>query len=358
MSNLPKTMKAVVAYAPGDYRLEEIPVPVPKEGEMLIKIEACGICAGDVKAMHGAPRFWGGEDFPPYIIAPFTPGHEFVGHVAAMGANVRGDFKVGDRVVSEQIVPCMECKFCKTGRYWMCQPHDVYGFKDRVNGGMAEYMILPKNSINFKVNESIPVEKAVLIEPYSCSMHCVDRAQVGNQDVVVLAGVGTLGLGMVGAIRQRNPKKFVVIDYNDKRLALALKFGADIALNPSKDDVMKTVLDLTDGYGCDIYIEASGHPLAVKQGLDMLRKLGRFVEFSVFGSPAVIDWSVISDSKELDVLGVHLSPWCYEPVIEWIGNGTLPTDGVVTHSFSLDKWDEGFKMAENGQEALKVILKP
>ena len=189
-------------------------------------------------------------------------------------------------------------------------------------------------------------------------MHCVNRAQVTNHDVVVLAGVGTLGLGMVGSIHQANPKKLVAIDYNDARLALAKKFGADIILNPGRDNVMDIIMELTNGYGCDIYIEATGHPSAVQQGLDMLRKLGRFVEFSVFGAPCTIDWSIISDSKELDVLGVHLSPYCYGPVIDWIENGKLPTEGVVTHSFGLDQWEEAFAMADNGREALKVIFKP
>ena len=180
MNKIPEKMKAVVAYSPGDYRLEEIPVPKPKEGEMLIKVEACGICAGDMKSFHGAPRFWGGEGFPSYIVAPFVPGHEFVGHVAAVGQNVSGDFKIGDRVISEQIVPCMDCMFCKTGRYWMCQPHDVYGFKEQVNGGMAEYMVLPKNSINYHVPDGIPIEKAVLIEPF-CLFHALRKPRTGDK---------------------------------------------------------------------------------------------------------------------------------------------------------------------------------
>jgi threonine dehydrogenase-like Zn-dependent dehydrogenase len=108
-------------------------------------------------------------------------------------------FEVGDRVVSEQIVPCGKCLFCRTGRYWMCQPHDVYGFKTQVNGGMAEYVLLPKNALNYKVPKEIPADSAVLIEPFACSKHCVDRAPITNTDVVVLAGAGTLGLGMVGA---------------------------------------------------------------------------------------------------------------------------------------------------------------
>jgi len=351
-------MKALVTYGIGDYRLEMVDVPKAGEGEIVIKVEACGICAGDIKAFEGAPRFWGGSGFPPYIKPPVIPGHEFIGKIVEMGPNVKGDFKIGDRVISEQIVPCWNCKFCNTGKYWMCQKHDVYGFQNNVNGGMAEYMKFPKGAINHKVPLDLPIEKAVLIEPYSCSKHVVDRANISNEDIVVLSGAGTLGLGMIGAIRLRNPEKLVVLDLKDERLQLAKKFGADITMNPSKEDVIKKILDMTDGYGCDVYIEATGHPASVKQGLEMIRKLGRFVEMSVFKEPATVDWSIIGDSKELDVLGSHLGPYSYDTVIKWISEGKMPTEGVVTHKFKLDDWKTAFEVAAKGENALKVIFLP
>jgi len=358
MANLPEKMKAVVAYAPHDYRLETIPVPRAGEREMIIKVEACGICAGDLKAEHGASRFWGGDGTPPYIKGPVVPGHEFLGKIVELGPNARPGFKIGDRVISEQIVPCGECRYCKTGRHWMCEKHDVYGFQDNVNGGMAEYMRFPKEALVYHVPEDIPMEKAVLIEPYACSKHAVDRGNIGNEDVVVLSGAGTLGLGMVGAIRLRNPKTFVVLDMKKERLDLAKKFGADIVMNPAEEDVIKKIKDLTDGYGCDVYIEATGHPSSVQQGLEAIRKMGTFVEFSVFGELTTVDWSIISDTKELNLLGSHLSPFCYEPVIEWIRNGKLPTEGVVTHKFPLDQFKQAFDIAGKADKSLKVVLIP
>jgi threonine dehydrogenase-like Zn-dependent dehydrogenase len=219
-------------------------------------------------------------------------------------------------------------------------------------------MLFPKGAINYKVPKDIPMKKAVLIEPYSCSKHCIDRANINNEDVVVLSGAGTLGLGMVGAAKLKNPKCLVVLDMKDDRLALAKKFGADIVLNPSKDNVLERVMALTDGYGCDVYIEATGHPKSVQQGLECIRKMGTFVEFSVFKDLTTVDWSIISDTKELNLYGVHLSPYCYEPVIEWIGNGKLPTDGVVTHTFPLAQWQEAFTVADKGDGSLKVVLIP
>ncbi len=358
MQNLPVKMKAVVAHSPGEFRLEEVDTPRAGDGEIIIKVEACGICAGDLKSYHGAPSFWGGEGNPPYIKAPVIPGHEFIGTIVEMGSHVAGHFEIGDRVVSEQIVPCLACKFCKTGRYWMCQKHDVYGFQNNVNGGMAEYMRFPKEAINYKVPKDIPTNKAVLIEPFACSKHCVDRAQITNEDFVVLSGAGTLGLGMVGVIKQKNPQKLVVLDMKDDRLELAKKFGADIVINVARENAVERIMEMTEGYGCDVYIEATGHPASVKQGLEAIRKMGTFVEFSVFKDLTTVDWSIISDRKELNLYGAHLSPYCYEPVIEWIRNGILPTDGVVTHQFPLEKWEEAFKIAEKGDQSLKVILVP
>lgn len=355
---IPETMKAVVAYAPKDYRLETVKVPeVRNEQEIIIKVEACGICAGDIKAYDGAPSFWGDETQPAYIKAPMIPGHEFIGRVVDKGFAVT-EFEIGDRIISEQIVPCWECRFCNRGQYWMCEKHDLYGFQNNVNGAMAEYMRFTKEAINYKVPEGLPIEKAILIEPYACSLHAVNRANIELGDVVVISGAGTLGLGMVGAAKKSGASKLIVLDLKDDRLELAKKFGADLVLNPSKVDVDKKVKALTDGYGCDIYIEATGHPKSVEQGLSMIRKLGTFVEFSVFAEPVTVDWSIISDRKELDVLGSHLGPYCYELVIEGIKNGDFPTEGVVTHSLPLKEFQKGFEIMTEGEKSLKIILKP
>ena len=357
MGELPKTMKALVAYGLGDYRLElDYPVPECGPDDIIIKTEACGICAGDLKCMHGAAMFWGDEVQPRYVEPPFIPGHEFLGHIVKMGENVSG-LSVGDRITADQIVPCGTCRFCKSGRYWMCQPHAIFGFQSGNNGGMAEYVRYPKNAVISRVPEEMPLEKALLIEPYGCSKHAVDRAQIGSEDVVVISGAGTLGLGMITYARMRNPALLIALDLADNRLEKAKEFGADLVMNPQKEDVTKKVLELTEGYGCDIYIEATGHPSSVQQGLNMIRKLGRFVEFSVFGQPATIDWSIIGDRKELDVLGSHLSPYCYPFVIRNIGNGSLKTDGVVSAMFPIEQWEKAFDHASGKYGDFKVAIR-
>ncbi len=275
---------------------------------------------------------------------PFIPGHEFVGRVAALGENVTG-YRIGDRLIADQIVPCGECRFCRDGRYSLCQPHNVFGFKGKLNGGMAEYVRYPKTAVLHRVPEDMPLADALLIEPYACSKHAVDRAGITKEDVVVLSGAGTLGLGMVTYMQTKCPKKLIVLDLAENRLEKARQFGADLTLNPGKENVVERVLELTDGYGCDVYIEATGNPASVEQGLRMIIKQGRFVEFSVFSGPSTVDWSIIGDEKELDIFGVHLSPWCFEEVIERIHAGQLKTDGIVSRIFPLEEWEEAFQCA-------------
>lgn len=353
---LPKTMKALVAYGKGDYKYEPAyPVPECGDDDIIIKTEGCGVCAGDLKCYHGNST-WGDETHEMWVRPPFIPGHEFLGYVVEKGKNVT-EYEIGDRIIADQIVPCGQCKFCKTGRYWMCQPHATFGFQKENNGGMAEYVRYPKTSVLHKVPKDMPLEAALLIEPYGCSKHAVDRAKITVEDVVVISGAGTLGLGMITYAHKMNPAKLIVLDMKDERLEKAKEFGADIVMNPGKEDVYAKIMELTDGYGCDIYIEATGHPSSVVQGLKMIRKLGTFVEFSVFGEPTTVDWTLIGDNKELDVLGSHLSPYCYPYVIENIANGSLKTDGIVSRYFDLENWEEAFDYATGRYGDFKVAFK-
>lgn len=356
MKELPEKMTAVITHGPGDYRVEEIDRPKAGAGEAVISVSSCGICASDVKAEHGAALFWEGDN--PWLKAPVVPGHEFFGTVVELGEGAGEQFgiKIGDRVIAEQIVPCGKCRYCRSGKYWMCEVHNIYGFqKDVAEGAMAEYMKFQPTSRVHKIPESLSLKEAALIEPMSCSIHTVQRAGIELDDVVVLAGAGPLGLGMVEVIKLKTPKKLVVLDMDDHRLDTAKKLGADICINPGKEDVEKLVRDLTEGYGCDVYIEATGNPASVKQGLQIIRKLGRFIEFSVFGSEASVDWSVIGDRKELDVRGAHLGPYSYEIAIDLFSRKLISAEEIVTHVYSLKDFDEAFRMAES-TESIKTVL--
>ena len=354
--SIPETMTAVVACGVGDYRLETIPVPQLSGGDVLLKVEACGICAGDIKAYQGGSRFWGSDAFAPYVEPPFVPGHELLGHVVALGPTYTGDLHIGDRVVSEQIVPCGECKYCKKGRYWLCDPHVVYGFKSHTGGGFAEYVRLPEKAINYQISPDLPLEKAILIEPYACSLHAVERGRIQKGDVVVISGCGPLGLGMIAAAA-RLDCTVIALDLQPARLALAKQLGAHEALSPKTDPVAEAIAQHTQGYGCDVYIEATGHPDSVVQGLQYIAKGGRFVEFSVFSAPTTADWSLIGDAKEIDIYGASLSPRCFPQVIAGISDGSLKTDGVVSHTFALKDFQKGFAVCGD-LSGMKVVLVP
>jgi L-iditol 2-dehydrogenase len=144
-----------------------------------------------------------------------------------------------------------------------------------------------------------------------------------------------------------------------KRLDLAGKLGADLTINPGKEDAVKKVKDLTGGYGCDVYIHNSGNPSGVIQGLKMIRKLGTFVEFSVFSEETSVDWSIIGDRKELNILGSHISGHNgYSIAIDFLEKGIIKVDEIVTHEFPLKDFKEAFLLAEKGDISIKVILIP
>lgn len=350
-------MKALVSYAPYDNRLLEVPIPTIGEGELLVKIKGCGICAGDVKSYHGGIRIWGTSEENRYIEAPVIGGHEFFGEVVEVGKGME-EFVIGDRVVAEQIAPCGKCKFCKEGKYWMCTESAVYGFKQHIQGGFAEYIKIHKNSIVHKIPDSFTTEQAVLIEPIACGMHAVELGKICHDDVVVIAGLGAIGTSMVNLAKLYLPKMIIGIDVKPYRLEMGKEFGADYVFNPMECNVEEEILKLTDGYGCDVYIEASGSPRSVTQGLQSLKNHGRYVQMGVFADEVKADWNVIGDGKELQIQGSHLSALTFASVIKGIESGLIRTNGLISHSYTLEEWEEAFEAGEKNPEAMKIMLVP
>ena len=360
MTEIARTMQAVVMHAPEDYRLEEIDVPTPAADELLIRVEAVGVCASDLKCYHGAAKFWGDENRDRWVQPGITPGHELVGEVVSGSeeALAHHGVQIGDRIACEQIVPCGECMYCRRGWYWMCAPHAMFGFKS-YHGAMAEYMIVPALARAHKVSKEIPPHHAAFSEPLSCSLHAVERANLSFDDVVVIAGCGPIGLGAVIGAAHKTPNMVIALDFDDDKLALAKKCGADLTLNPSEVDIYEEIRGLTGGYGADVYIECTGHPSAVSQGLNLLRKLGTFVEYSVFKDDVTVDWSIISDDKELDVLGAHLGPNCWPAAIKIIESGVLPMDEICTHQYGLADVQKALdQVGDSAGASVKVSIVP
>ena len=186
-----------------------------------------------------------------------------------------GARELDDRVVVEQIVPCWDCRYCNTGNYHMCQVHNMYGFKRANPGGMEEFMILSTDSLVHKISKEIPPAHAAFAEPLSCALHAVERARITFADTVVVAGCGPIGLSMIAGAAAKFPQAIVALDMDPRKLDLALKTGATVAINIAEEDAVTRVKEMTGGYGCDVYLEGTGAPPAVLQGLNMLRKLGR-----------------------------------------------------------------------------------
>ena len=353
-------MTAVVCQGPMDYKLEDITIPKAGPGEALVNVEAVGICASDLKCYHGAAKFWGDSSRPAWAETEVVPGHEFVGEIVELddAAAKRWGVKKGDRVVAEQIVPCGECRYCLRGQYWMCAPHGMFGFKRATPGGMASYMVFPKEALVHKISKNVKPQHAAYAEPLSCALHAVERANIKFADVVVVAGCGPIGLGMIAGASAKFPATLIALDLDDRKLEVAKKCGATHTINIGKQDPVQIIRDMTEGYGADIYLEGTGHPAAVLQGLKLLRKLGTFVCYSVFKEDVTVDWSIISDDKELDVLGAHLGPNCWPAAIKMIESGRLPLDEICTHQFPLADFQKGLDMVADGTKSIKVSLIP
>lgn len=356
---VPKTMQAVVTHGPRDYRVESVPVPEIGPGEVLIEVSAVGICASDMKCFLGGELFWGKDGNPGYVETPAIAGHEYGGRVISLGegAAERHGIQLGDRVVAEQIVPCGKCRFCHNGQYWMCRRHWIFGFKAVLPGGMANYNRLPGRSLIHKLPEGLSDGEVAYIEPMACAWHAVDRGEIQPGDTVVICGVGNIGLCMLQIAKLRDPGRLIALDTKPYRLDLAKKFGADETINVLEEDAVERVLDLTDDYGCDVYIEASGNPAGVSQGLAMIRKLGTFVEFSVFNEPATVNWTVIGDTKELNIHGSHLGPYCYPKVIDALVTGEVDVKPLLAKSFPLTEFDQAMEASLSG-DVLKNLVVP
>jgi L-iditol 2-dehydrogenase len=360
MMVLPATMKAIRVHAPHDYRLDDVPVPVVGPGEVLIEVEAAGICASDVKCWHGGGHFWPSEHGPGYVEAPAIVGHEFSGRVVAMGdgAAERHGVALGDRVVTEQIVPCEDCRFCRSGDYWMCERHWIFGFKQVLDGGMARFCRLPRESRIHPLPESLSLEAAAYVEPLACAWHAVERGRIAPGDTVAIIGIGNIGLCMLQVARSLvgSGGRLVAIGTRPYRLDLARQLGADEVIDVTREDAVARVQALTDGYGADVVIEASGNPDAVVQGLGMIRKLGTFVEFSVFSKAATVNWTVIGDTKELTIHGSHLGPNCYPKAIAALADGSVDVRPLVGNIYPLDRFDEAMREAATGDVMKNLVL--
>ena len=237
-------MKAAVLYGNEDIRYEEVPTPVPKEGEVLIRVRAVGICGSDV------PRvLQNGAHYYPIVL-----GHEFAGEVAGLGSGVDGGFAPGDRVTAAPLIPCFDCEDCGKGNYSLCKHYTFIG--SRVQGAFAEYVAVPQGNV-VKFDRSVPFETAAFFEPSTVALHglgCVDFQPGG--DVAVLGG-GTVGMFAFQWAKLLGARTVTVFDINDFRLELARELGADYTVNTMTEGAVKAVQERFPR-GFDYVFETAG----------------------------------------------------------------------------------------------------
>jgi threonine dehydrogenase-like Zn-dependent dehydrogenase len=201
---------------------------------------------------------------------------------------------------------------------------------------MAGYMVYDRNALVHKVSSDLRPEHAAFVEPLSCSLHAVERARIGFEDIVVVAGSGPIGLGMVAGVAAKSPAQVVALDVESHKLELAKACGADVTINVAEEDAVARVKEMTGGYGADVYLEASGHPSAVGQGLRLLRKLGTFVEYSVFKDEApstgpsslmtrsLTYWGLDVCRREQQMLAQTMGASYGDALLAAIGAGLMP----------------------------------
>ena len=340
-------MHAVLVREGKDFYYQTVAKPEAGEGEIIIKIEAAGICAADRKIFSG--------DHPWELPDPYFPGHEYVGTVMEFGAGASEatGLQLDDRITAEILVPCWECWFCRRGVYHHCDKPGV------CVGAWAEYLRIPRGALVHRIPADLPVREAVLIEPLSCSIHAVNLARIELEDTVVVSGLGAIGMGALQVARLRTPRTLIGLDVNPHLLRRASQLGADFVFNPLELDVPAQIRDLTEGRGADIYIEASGAGASIQIGIECLRKAGRLVVFGVYAEKISVDFNQISEFKELEIRGGHLSPNAFPLAIKYLSEHMVNADVMVTDEFPLAEYESAIKAKDRlDPPSIKTILYP
>ncbi len=345
-------MKAIVYHAPGDIRVETVPVLPCGEDELRVKIDACAVCGTDLKAyLHGNPR----------IKAPMVMGHEFTGLIETAGERVEG-FSVGERIVMATSVSCGVCCYCKRGWPNLCADLAPMGFS--YPGGMAEYTTLPARAIEnghvVKVPQGVKAEHAALAEPLSCTVNACENCRIEQGEVVVVIGAGPMGIMNACMARQFGAARVIVAEINATRLAMCEPFGFDRVVNPATDDLVEIVMAETDGVGADVAIVAAPAASPQQQAPLLVRKRGTVCLFASLPKGK----SMLSvDSRpihygELRVLGTSDStPAHVARAVDLLAGGSIPADRLTTHVLGLDDLFKAYELMQSG-ESLRVVLKP
>jgi threonine 3-dehydrogenase len=340
-------MQALVKEAPEPgAAIREMPVPEPGPTEVLVRVEAASVCGTDLHIERWDA--WAQENMGPL---PMTFGHEMAGTVVAQGSAATR-IPLGSRVAAETHLVDWTCYQCRTGRANVCRALRILGV--HVPGSFAEYVAIPET--NAWISDELPPEIAVLQEPMGNAVHACFVEEIAAQTVAVL-GCGPIGLMAIAVARQAGARKVFATDLNEERRAMAVRMGADEALD-GNDDVAARLLELTDGDGVDVVLEMSGAESALHQGLAAVTNGGRVSLLGTHTRPATVDLSEEVIFKGLRVYGISgrrmFETWYRTTALLEEGLDLSP---IITHRLSLTDFRRAFDLVASGH-AGKVVLLP
>lgn len=319
--------------------LKEYPKPVPKRGEVLIKVKASCICRSDMRLYHA--------DKP----SPFVPGHEPAGIVEAIGEGVTM-VKPGDRVAVYLAVGCNNCDLCKQGYFFECKDWKCIGFD--MDGGNAEYMVMPQQNCLKIPDEMSYVEAAVSTDAFGGLYAAETKMGVSGKDVLALFGIGPMG--GAGVLAGKALGAFVIAcDTVEERLKTAKKLGADVCINVAKTNVVEKIKELTNGKGADVTLDLSGAPGGQVAALESVKTFGR-MGFLGENHETTIDPRDHIIAKQLRVYGNWYFPLSmYNDILQIIRLKKVPLEKLVSHRFKLEDAETAFRMFDN-KETDKVVF--
>lgn len=341
-------MLAGVLHASRDIRLETVPCPEPRSGQVLLRVQRAGICGSDV---HYFAHGYCGKFVPT---RPFILGHEFVAIVAQIGEGVE-HLSEGDRVVVNPAASCGQCEVCTSGRSNLCQSTRMLGSASTTpptDGAFAEYVAVAAHQCHH-LPSTVPDRAAVMAEPLSVVLHAIRRAGGVAGARIMVVGAGPIGILTALACRAYGSSLITVSEPTDRRRELALRFGADHTLDPRKEEFLDRAQSISDG-GFDVVFEASGAPAGVQQGVKAACRGGRIVQIGTVGSNEVT--LPVNDMmvREISFLGTFRYSNEFSEAIRLLAARRIDLEGVVSAEYPLAELPQAFALACEGEQSLKV----
>ena len=335
-------MKAIQITHNQEYNIIELPRPVPKAGEVLLKVQYVGFCGSDINTFMGRNAM---------ALNPVIPGHEIGATIEEVGADVPTSLKPGMVVTCNPYTNCGQCASCRNRRFNACQHNETLGVQR--DGAMREYITLPWQKIIPAGN--LPVKTCALIEPMSVGFHAVSRGQVTDNDVVMVIGCGMVGLGAIVRASLRGAT-IIAADIDDAKLTLAKELGADYAVN-TKEHFVLPIDGKLNGVSPSVIIEAVGSVPTYQMAIEQVAFTGRVVCIG-YAKSEVLMQTRFFVQKELDIRGSRNAlPEDFEAVIRYLERGTCPVDKLITKVIKPDEGLETLRWwSQNPGKVFRILM--